>query len=505
MKGIKYILVSVFLMLTLNCCVKEPEKIPFFEENQLTITAYLEGHAEDYSMYLELLERAEFKSAFNAYGSYTLFIFNNQAFTEYLQKNGKSSVSELSVPEAKLLVRYHALDSEVTSSYLGYGKLPVKNLEDDELVSAFDESGIQGIIINREAKILSRDIELSNGLVHVIDKALTPIVESIIRKLESDGNYSIFIALARTTAFYEILDQIYDTLDNGDVQRKYFTVFAETDEIFADSGILSLADLELKYNNGYTDHTIPADSLNQFIANHIIAEKALFTKDFETGNYQTYSGELMNFEVELDYRINKSGPPENPVYISFVPDQSDFQSKNGVFHTVDKLMNIFKPEPVEVIWGFYDQPFARDLGRVNGQDSDYYPNLDLFPNMTGTISGTVWIHIPWTDYGYIDNTSLTFGPPDWDVTVLMPIKIVKGKYKLYFYAKDGSGRATIQIFINGAPIGDPVDLNGIGSWYVYEHYVGEINLTETKQNTIRMVTVVPGAGLLSHVRFEPVN
>ena len=87
----------------------------------------------------------------------------------------------------------------------------------------------------------------------------------------------------------------------------------------------------------------------------------------------------------------------------------------------------------------------------------------------------------------------------------MPQKIVKGRYKFYFYAKDGGGRATIQIFINGAPIGEPIDLNGEGRWYVYESYVGEVNLTETQQNTIRMVTVSSGAGLLSHVRFEPIK
>jgi hypothetical protein len=90
------------------------------------------------------------------------------------------------------------------------------------------------------------------------------------------------------------------------------------------------------------------------------------------------------------------------------------------------------------------------------------------------------------------------------VTVEMPIKIVKGRYKFYFYAKSGGGRATIQIFINDAPIGEPINLNGMGTWYVEEWYVGEVNLTETRVNTIRMVTVGDGAGLLSHVRFEPV-
>jgi uncharacterized surface protein with fasciclin (FAS1) repeats len=504
MKKLKYIVLIAVSALALNSCTEEPDTMLFFEENELSITAYLEGKSDEYSMYIELLEKAGFKSAFNAYGSYTLFIYDNDAFSSYLEGIGKTSVQDLTELEAKILVRYHALKSIVSSSNLGYGKLPVKNMEDDELISAFDETGIQGIIINRESKIISRDIELSNGIIHVLDKTLTPIIESIVEKMEELGNYSIYLDMVYATGYYPVLDKIYDTLENGDLVRCYYTLFAETDEVFSAAGISSFSDLQTAYYNGFTDHTNPDDSLNQFMANHIIPEKAFFTKDFETGNYQTYYGELMNIEVTLDYKINKSGPPDNPFFISFIPEQSDYQTKNGVFHSVDKVLNIFKPEPVEVIWGFYDQPFARDLGRVNGQDSDKYPNLDLFPLMTGTISA-VFIHIPYVDYGYIDNHALCFDGPDWDVTFTMPMKIVKGRYRFYLAAKGApSGRATVQVFINGAPIGEPANLNGNGSYWVYETFVGEINLTETQVNNFRLVTVSSGVGLMSHVRFEPV-
>ncbi len=504
MRRLKYLLMLATVLLLVTSCLKEPVREPFFEDNELNITAYLEQHIDDYSMFLELLQISGFKSAFNAYGHYTLFVFTNEVCQDYLEQKGYNQVADMTIEEARVLVRYHALGSEVSSSLLGYGKLPVKNLEEDELVSSFDETGLQGIIINRESRILTRDIELSNGIIHVLDKTLDPIIQSVVERLEEMGNYSIFLELVQQTGFYPILNQIYDTLDNGELRRVYFTVFSENDSVFNVRDIASFSDLELAYDNGYTDHTNPADSLNKFMANHLIGEKALFTKDFASGNYQSYYGELINFIVDQDYRINTSGPPEDRVFTTFLPAYSDFQTKNGVIHTLDKLFDIFNPEPVEVIWGFYDQPFARDLGRVNGQDSEHYPNLDLFPNMTGTISD-VFIHIPYSDYGYIDNTSLTFGTPDFDVKILMPIKIVKGRYKFYLSAKDGGGRATIQVFINDLPVGEPINLNGEGRWYVYEHFVGEVNLTETKENTIRLVTVSSGAGLLSHVRFEPIN
>ncbi len=508
----KFSFLLLFCLMVISSCVKEHEEIRFFSEDELTITAYLESHADEYSMLLELLERANFKTAFNAYGTYTMFIYSNDVLSAYLQSKEFTSVSDLSLEQAKTLVRYHSLNSVVTSSSLGFGKLPVKNLEDDELVSAFDSTGIQGIIINRESKVIKRDIELSNGILHVIDKTLDPITNSIVQEMEEKGGYSIFLQAAHATGFYEILNDKYDTLQTGEVQRKYFTVFAESDAIFHARGIDNLDQLKEIYDNGINNPADPADSLYQFMANHIIPEKAIFLKDFSTSNYQTYQGQLINFVVDLDFRINPQGVGEDYWYISFLEDNTDFQTKNGVFHCIDHLMDIFYPEPVEVIWQFNDQPVVRDLPRANGQDGDYYTTLQPFPNMFGTIS-TMFIHYPWDNYGFMltgakkypnqYGDGLIFGAPDWDVTFRMPIKIVKGRYKLYIAAKGGGGRATVQTLVNGVPVGEPINLNGTGVWHVQETYVAEINLTETKENDIRLVTVNSGQGQMDYLRFEP--
>jgi uncharacterized surface protein with fasciclin (FAS1) repeats len=508
----KLLLLFGILVLGFVACLDTPDNTTFFNEDELTITAYLESHESEYSMLLELLDRANFRSAFDAYGTYTLFIFSNEVLSGYLQSKGMSSVSDFSVEEAKTLVRYHALKATVTSSSLGYGKLPVRNLEDDELVSEFDSTGLQGIIINREARIVSRDIELSNGVLHVIDKTLDPIINSVVQEMEEKGGYSIFVEAARATGFYQLLNDKYDTLTNGDIQRKYFTVLAESDLVFADRGITDFNQLLSEYDNGIGDPANPQDSLYQFMANHIIPEKAIFLKDFATGNYQTYLGQLINFVVDQDFRINLTDYNGNISYITFLEKRTDFQAKNGVFHGIDQVMDIFYPEPVEVIWQFNDQPVVRDLLRVNGQDGEYFTTLEKFPNMFGTIS-TMFIHYPWDNYGFMltgakkypnqYGDGLIFGAPDWDVTVKMPIKIVKGRYKLYVAAKGGSGRATIQILVNGVPVGEPIDLNGGGVWVVQEFLVGEVNLTETTENEIRMVTVNSGMGQMDYVRFEP--
>lgn len=509
----KLIVLKFISLVLLASCLEDQPATRFFEEDELTIAGYLEEHSDKYSMLIELLELANFKESFNAYGTYTLFIYPNEVFQDYLQELGLTNVGDLTEQEAKTLVRYHGLKSVITSSSLGYGKLPVKNLEDDELVSNFDSTGLQGIILNREAKIITRDILLSNGVLHVIDKTLHPITNSIAQELELSGDYTIFTEALKETGYYAIADDKYDTLSGGEVQRKYYTLFAESDEVYASDGITSFNDLRARYDNGVNDPKNPLDSLNRFIANHIIPEKALFTKDLQTGNYQSYEGELINFVVDQDFRINPVGDDPDQTYISFLANNTDFQAKNGVYHSVDKILDIFFPEPVEVIWQFNDQPVVRDLLRVNGQDGEYYTSLDNFPNMHGSISN-VFIHYPWNNYGFLlvgakkyanqYGDALVFGAPDWDVTIQMPIKIVKGRYKLYVGAKGGQGRATTQFLVNGVPLGEPVDLNAGGIWLVQEQFVSEINLIETKENEIRMVTVNSGQGQMDYLRFEPI-
>lgn len=501
MKILRLILVLVVLT-GLGSCVEDISNARFFEEDELTITAYLEKNNEDFSMLLELMERSEFKSAFNAYGPYTLFAFKNDAFQSYLTENGFGSVNDLSVNDAKILIRYHTIKSEISSSNLGLGKLPFKNLEDDELISSFDSTGLQGILINRDSKVVTRDVELSNGILHIIDKTMKPIVKSVAQKMEERDDLSIFMELVHQTGFYPILNKVYDTLATGDIKRRYFTVFVENNQIYNDMGISSFNDLVEHFDNTGGDFTSPDDTLNKFMANHIIGEKSIFIKDFQTGNYQSYYGELINFNVELSYQINLNGPPENQTFLSFVPDDFDFQAKNGVFHLVDDVLKIFYPEPVEVIWDFLDQPFARDLVRVNGQNSDAYPNLDNFPNMSGTIT-SVYYHYPYDVYGFLGRNALIFEAPDWDVTIHMPIKIVKGRYKMFMAYKKGPGRAVFQTLVNGVPVGEPVSM--IGSYIVVEEEIGEVNLTETKEQDVRLVTVIGGQGQMDYIRFEPIN
>ena len=382
--------IAVILGFSIWSCEDESSRKTFFEDENLTIYEYLEVHSDDYSMLIELIDKAGYQGAFSAFGSYTFFAFKNEPFEAYLQEKGMS-INNMTQEEARTLVRYHAFASEITSSSLGTGKLPEPNLSGDQIVSRFDESGLQGIIINRESRVTDRDIRVSNGVMHVLEKPLTPIVESVAERIANNPDYSIFAEALEKTGLHTLLNDVYDTTGVDEVKRNNFTLFAETDAIFQQKNINSYQELVSHLSGGSEDPSSPESALYKFVANHIIADKTLFLKDFDTGNYQAYNGELLNFQVDQSFKINSHMEDGEQQFITFLTDAVDYQAKNGVFHSIDDLMVVFRPDPVEVIWEFSDQPVVRDLEREDGQDSKHYTTLDPFPNMHGTIA-EVWRH-----------------------------------------------------------------------------------------------------------------
>jgi len=87
----KFTIILLLLLIAGSFSCKDIYTERFFQDDELTITAYLEEHSDEYSMLLELLDLAGFRSAFNAYGTYTFFIYDNTAFTNESGAQGVQS------------------------------------------------------------------------------------------------------------------------------------------------------------------------------------------------------------------------------------------------------------------------------------------------------------------------------------------------------------------------------------------------------------------------------
>ncbi len=117
---------------------------------------------------VKALQAADLVDTLNGAGPFTVFAPNDAAFA----KIPKDTLSALLVDKKKLtsILTYHVLSGKVMSANaLEIAK--VTTLQGETLNITHDDSGV---MINN-AKLVTADIECSNGVIHVIDTVLMPV------------------------------------------------------------------------------------------------------------------------------------------------------------------------------------------------------------------------------------------------------------------------------------------------------------------------------------------
>jgi uncharacterized surface protein with fasciclin (FAS1) repeats len=108
-------------------------------------------------------------SAFNAAGPHTVFAPNDQAFG----KLANEVLADLFKPASKerltAILRLHMLPRHVKAAASGEIAASFKSLQGEDLTM----NTAQGLRVNH-ARIVERDVEASNGVIHVIDTVLLP-------------------------------------------------------------------------------------------------------------------------------------------------------------------------------------------------------------------------------------------------------------------------------------------------------------------------------------------
>jgi uncharacterized surface protein with fasciclin (FAS1) repeats len=98
--------------LAVASCSDEPA-----EENYYTFTGEMMSdflnNNEEYSMFRQVVERADMMSLLSTYGHYTCFAPNNTAMQAYLSKKGKGSLDELTQADCDTLARTLLRPSEL--------------------------------------------------------------------------------------------------------------------------------------------------------------------------------------------------------------------------------------------------------------------------------------------------------------------------------------------------------------------------------------------------------
>jgi uncharacterized surface protein with fasciclin (FAS1) repeats len=492
--------------LIISCRENIPDEV-FFEEDELLISAYLEEHSDEYSTLIRVLEITDLKNTLNAYGNYTFFAPDNNAFNEFCVQEGKSSVEEFDREYLVTLVRYHLIDIKIESSYFRDGVIQDTTYSGDYLVITFSEGGLETMHVN-DAMITERDIQLENGIIHKINKVLAPNVGSIFKRLQESGNYSIFTGALELCGLADTLDIIRIDLNEDMFIRSRFTLFAEPDEVYNQEGIYTAEGLMAKYSDT-GDPSRENDGFYRYMAYHIVPG-LYYLNNIDSFNYPTLARNMLinvklNNDIFLNWHMEEADGQPVEKFITIIEEESNRQAKNGVYHSIDRIMEPWEPSPVYMVIDLTDYQ-GLSIGQV-------YTEKDL-EDIKGIKAENTSI--------YFRNSILNDGETNlqttndavgWVVEFEIP-PVLRGQYDVYLHwASYQSNTDLVQVLWDAARLGDPISLVHNKRWpgvewkydYNTSQWMGRLQFTETASHTLKFISLKPGYGNFDYMTLWPVE
>ncbi|MDO7138646.1 fasciclin domain-containing protein [Algibacter lectus] len=449
-------------MLILNSCNDPLDGTTFFttdgETTDMTISEVLEANPDKFSMYVEILQKTEFYTALRSYGSYTCLAPTNTAIKAFLEERfNVSTVAELTSEEQieflKILVKFHTLPTSRTTSSFIEGRLADTTYTGDYLTTSYLlGGGIANVQINKEVGLDQYDIRTNNGTIHALTGVLNPFVDPVTVVMEKAGKHTIFIEALKQTGYYDMFSQYFSETGS----KNNFTILAESDAVYAEAGINSFQDLADYISPGDVNYTDELNELNRFMAYHA-TESFLYSADFPENSFISTilpKNAIKSFKTDKELRINETETGVDDTWTSLISEDSNFPAKNGVYHTVDKLLTIFIPKAKHVIFDFgtgLPEVQAGKIGFNSWFDSTEFESLRVFP------ATRIRILRQSRNAAYDAGTVLNLGSVTW-IEFDTPV-LPKGKYELRVCGNQGNnGRPIFQTYWDGQPIGSQWDM-----------------------------------------------
>lgn len=372
LRFIKNIAIAAVAVLALGSCREQIDEGARYTFTGHTIASFLEENEDVYSSFIEILTRGGRFSLMKAYGTYTCFAPTNDAIARYLFEQdsiyqaslvddnpddivwtGVTSpeLSELSDSMCKVISQTHLLPLVYLTTDMEGDIIPTMNMNDRYLSLSYDvdENNLNVLLINGTGKIIAKDEEVENGVVHTIATVLNPSTNTIPAQIKEHDYFHIISEAIAQTGYDDKL-QLYkdESYTEGDLKapgiykdsplcpypaNRYFgyTAFLEPDQVFYDADIYNFEDLKAKCAEWYPEADVNApltsaeNPVNQFVGYHLLDRKLAYSRlvCYKINPHANFNSEkdLVNFSDRNEYYETLNGrlmkltmPRSNPKY-----------------------------------------------------------------------------------------------------------------------------------------------------------------------------------------------
>ena len=226
-------------------------------------------------------------------GPFTVFAPTDQAFTD-----AGIDLSTVSQSDLADILTYHVVSGAVPASAV------------TECMSADSVNGnplsftVNGGVMVNDANVTIADVNTSNGVIHVIDKVLLPTAtpNDIPRTAQCTGIHDTLVTAV-------IQGGLLETLQG----EGPFTVFAPTDQAFADAGIDLAA--------------VSQSDLADILTYHVVSGAVPASAVTDCMSADTVNGNPLSFTVDGGVMVNGANVT-----------LADVNTSNGVIHVIDKVL-----------------------------------------------------------------------------------------------------------------------------------------------------------------------
>ena len=261
------------LAFSLGSCTEEIDESNFAIKEELTISEYIASN-DDFSLIKVVFDNVKLgktsdasslTSVLSTRGNYTAFLPNNAAMQKYLGELGVANVEDMTAEQMELIANSCIIDNGEQSAYESAdfptpGSFTMPNLKNRIVTCRADSEG--DFIIGGSSKVIKADIELSNGMVHIVETVISPSNKMLPDLIAQAGNMRIMSHLLTKTkwadAMMEEMDMVYENEEREEsfilpgieyndfvyAQHRYYgyTALIEPDSLYAEKWGIKLAD-----------------------------------------------------------------------------------------------------------------------------------------------------------------------------------------------------------------------------------------------------------------------
>jgi transforming growth factor-beta-induced protein len=292
-----------------------PEAVPAPAQPDIIEAAVADGR---FTTLAAALEAAGLIDALQGEGPFTVFAPTDEAFNALPDGTVETLLQPENLDQLTAILLYHVVEGKVMASDV-VNLNSAATLQGQELAI----SVMNGRVMVDSAEVIITDIEVSNGVIHVIDAVLLPESEAeetapqtIVDIAVADGRFTTLVAALQAGELVEALQ--------GDGP---FTVFAPTDEAFNALPEGTVATLLQPENQAM---------LQNILLYHVVAGKVMASEVVGINEADTLAGQPVMIEV-----VNGAVMIDNAQVII-----TDIEASNGVIHVIDAVL-LPKPDIIE--------------------------------------------------------------------------------------------------------------------------------------------------------------